>query len=1123
MSPYDVALDLLLREERRPPAPATGGPVLVAAAAALGAGEPKRAAAALAAAPLTGDDARIATALVHVAVTLDHNWFPGGGGAVLTGSPPAPPGPPGTPRDPTAALLTTVAHRLVVAAPAWRSIADNARRSGSPVAGFGLVEATGLLTELVDAGRRRALGPTALVLADLHLRSRSGQHAEILRLARMFYAGDAIGMACCDLTELDALLPGGRAELLGEDLDGLPAALPAADPDLAGRYRQLAGRFADAGSDRGVAAVALREAQLAAGAADGDGARAHLDRARAGGDPASAHLAVVHAALLDIELGRPVDAGTVTGPLVEWATTVGSTSWARGLARLCDSRAERLRDTDLPRSQRARALGELLADGIGAELESALARREKAAAYGAANYRRAAVRLLLGELADARVAAGGRAPGTAVGWAGLVEQAVAAHRDAAAARDAELLTAVAESLRRLLDDAPTAGGHPDGVEEIRRLLAETLRESDVLTPLYRGCAARDAGDPETAATAFAAALDAICRPGSPVVLTVAVLAPLRRSPEAVVVAERAWRSGTLAAELAAPLFLRLGRPDLAEQAAAALPAEDGRSWDRPALAAETALGLGRPDPAVAEVAVVRFERHLAGLSRDILRTMGLDSPAVAGLYMTAVRSHAALARPKADDEHLDRAFALSDRSRGMTLADLVDSHRDAATETAAAAVRSWQRAGAELGRTVEELAATAPEPSAARSRMRRAERALDHAEEALVAAAPRLYHGRRRRPAEVSVAEVQARLAAGTVLVQYHAYDDRIVFFVLTADSADVRVTAAGTAELTGDARRFHRLVADPASTPPDRQRLGAALATTLLEPVAAELDAHDRLIVVPFGGGLSVLPFHALPWGDGELGSGSRVVSYLPAASVLLNRFDRAPATGPPLVVGDPDYAAGGLRPLPGTGVEGRAVAALHGVEPLTGAAVRRGEVLDRLAGAPLVHLATHGLLREAAPYSSYLALAGTDRLTVPDLMGLGPRLDLAVLSACDSGRGRATAAGDVVGLTRALLGSGVRGLVVSLWPVDDVLACLTMVGFHERTVAGSPPVTALAEATARLRTMREGEAARRYAELGGHPAAARRTVRSARDLGPAHPGPAIGDPAHPSAWAPFVYVGAP
>ena len=141
-------------------------------------------------------------------------------------------------------------------------------------------------------------------------------------------------------------------------------------------------------------------------------------------------------------------------------------------------------------------------------------------------------------------------------------------------------------------------------------------------------------------------------------------------------------------------------------------------------------------------------------------------------------------------------------------------------------------------------------------------------------------------------------------------------------------------------------------------------------------------------------------------------------------------------------------------------------------------------------------------SPYSSYLALSGGDRLTVPDLVGLGLRTELAVLSACDSGRGSPTATGDVIGLTRALLGSGVRGLVVSLWPVDDAYATLLMTMFHEHLADPTRRPRRSAAASVELRDLTHAEAVARYV------APRRRSTRHERPPG-ARPWTAARDPA--------------
>ncbi|WP_234386814.1 CHAT domain-containing protein [Streptomyces scabiei] len=110
------------------------------------------------------------------------------------------------------------------------------------------------------------------------------------------------------------------------------------------------------------------------------------------------------------------------------------------------------------------------------------------------------------------------------------------------------------------------------------------------------------------------------------------------------------------------------------------------------------------------------------------------------------------------------------------------------------------------------------------------------------------------------------------------------------------------------------------------------------------------------------------------------------------------------------------------------------------------------------LVHLACHGRFDELYPERSGLLLAGpdgpsgfrtnevvqTERLAAMDWTGA-----LVTLSACSSGRHQVGDGGELVGLGRALLSAGARGLVLSLWPVVDFEAAVLMSLFYEGLAA--------------------------------------------------------------------------
>jgi CHAT domain-containing protein len=132
--------------------------------------------------------------------------------------------------------------------------------------------------------------------------------------------------------------------------------------------------------------------------------------------------------------------------------------------------------------------------------------------------------------------------------------------------------------------------------------------------------------------------------------------------------------------------------------------------------------------------------------------------------------------------------------------------------------------------------------------------------------------------------------------------------------------------------------------------------------------------------------------------------------------------------------------------------VARRLGVRALTGPAAGEAEVRRRLAGASLVHLATHGYAygsAEQAP-SSFVALGAGEGhdglLTVAELMTEVPPMaaDLVVLSACQTGLGNLRRAEGTVGLQRALLARGARTVLVSLWSVSDRSASELMRAFY-------------------------------------------------------------------------------
>ena len=135
-----------------------------------------------------------------------------------------------------------------------------------------------------------------------------------------------------------------------------------------------------------------------------------------------------------------------------------------------------------------------------------------------------------------------------------------------------------------------------------------------------------------------------------------------------------------------------------------------------------------------------------------------------------------------------------------------------------------------------------------------------------------------------------------------------------------------------------------------------------------------------------------------------------------------------------------GKLDPLPEAEQEVKALGRLYGVarsKVYVGAEAREDRVKSEASSAKILHFATHGMLNNASPMYSHLALAeGTATedglLEAWELMQLNLHADLAVLSACETARGRIGAGEGMVGFSWAMFIAGVPSIVRQTLHVD-------------------------------------------------------------------------------------------
>lgn len=242
------------------------------------------------------------------------------------------------------------------------------------------------------------------------------------------------------------------------------------------------------------------------------------------------------------------------------------------------------------------------------------------------------------------------------------------------------------------------------------------------------------------------------------------------------------------------------------------------------------------------------------------------------------------------------------------------------------------------------------------------------------------------------------------------------------------------------------------------------ALYSLLIRPIRSALPrtSGSLLTIIPHGPLLG-LSFAAL------IGDRSRylvedyTVHYAPAVGLFpfTERRKRATRQEPSsyLLVANPEDMPAiapntALPPLLGSAREVAAIARLFPsdrVTVLTGKRAREETVRSTIANKAVVHLATHGILRDDDPLESFLALGGLGttgasdgRLTAAEIYALSLQADLVVLSACRSGLGRVSGDG-IMGLTRALFYAGAPTVVATLWDVADEPAVHLMPRFYQ------------------------------------------------------------------------------
>ncbi len=262
-----------------------------------------------------------------------------------------------------------------------------------------------------------------------------------------------------------------------------------------------------------------------------------------------------------------------------------------------------------------------------------------------------------------------------------------------------------------------------------------------------------------------------------------------------------------------------------------------------------------------------------------------------------------------------------------------------------------------------------------------------------------------------------------------------------------------------------------------------------LIQPIADLLpkDPNARVIFIPQGS-LFLVPFPALQDASGKYLIEQHSILTAPSIQVLdfthqqrqrLGSRESGVGSREFLVVGNPSMPKvpprrgeppQQLPNLPGAEREAKEIAQLLNTQAITGTEATKVAILQKMAGARIIHLATQSIVDDVRGIGSVIALAPSDNdnglLTAEEILNLKLNAELVVLSGCDTGLGKITGDG-VIGLSRSFIAAGVPSAIVSLGYVPDEATAFLMTEFYRNLQ--QQPDKAQALRSAMLTTMKK------------------------------------------------------
>jgi CHAT domain-containing protein len=356
-----------------------------------------------------------------------------------------------------------------------------------------------------------------------------------------------------------------------------------------------------------------------------------------------------------------------------------------------------------------------------------------------------------------------------------------------------------------------------------------------------------------------------------------------------------------------------------------------------------------------------------------------------------------------------------------------------------------------------------------------------------------------------------ARLPQKAVLIYPLVLENSLELVLVTPDSPPIHRTVAVKREkLNQTISAFREALQTPSQ---NAKKPARQLYDWLIKPIENDLkQAGTKTIIYAPDEQLRYVPLAALY--DGTQWLVQRYsINHITAAS--LTNFNTQPESKLRVLaaaftkgnyevrVGNRNFAFSGL-PFAAQEVQSLATI-IPGTKTILDAAFSPAATVPQLDDYTVVHFATHAAFVTGRPENSFILFGNGDRINLRDVATWSlPRVELVVLSACETGLGGKLGNGEeILGFGYQMQKTGARAAIGSLWAVDDGGTQSFMSAFY--TLLASSKLTkseALRQAQIALIT-------------GKSPTSKQQNVSNNV---PAGVGSSLN---HPYYWAPFILIG--